>query len=90
MSMSTDVIGFVPPDERFMKMKQIWDNCTEMGIDIPPGIYDFFDGCAPDENGMEVKIPYNKWDDEDMMAGIEINIDNIPENVKVIRFYNSW
>jgi hypothetical protein len=90
MSMSTNVIGFVPPDERFMKMKQIWDNCTELDVQIPANVYDFFDGCAPDENGMEVEIKHDEWDDGDMSAGIEINVDNIPDNVKVIRFFNSY
>lgn len=90
MSMNTYVVGFVPPDEKFKKMKQIWDNCTEFNLEIPIEVDRFFDQCEPNDNGMEVKIPSNEWSDGDMEAGLEININDIPDNVKIIRFYNSW
>ena len=91
MSMSTGVVGFHPPDEKWLKMKAIWDSCAEAGINPPNEVQEFFDWGTPEEQGVEVNL-----DDcaeeytSDMQSGFEIEVDKIPKNVKVIRFYNSW
>ena len=90
MSMNTYVVGFVPPDEKFKKMKQIHDNCIDLNIEIPMEVDRFFNQCEPSDYGMEVNIPSQEWSDGDMEAGLEINTDDIPDKVKTIRFYNSW
>ncbi len=92
MSMSTHVVGFIPPDDRFHAMKTIWDNCKVVEIDPPKEIAEFFGDCSfpPDDNGIETEIPHHEWSDGDMRQGIEIQLDEIPENVKSIRFFNSW
>ena len=56
MSMSTHVIGFKPPDEKWKKMKKVWDTCQEAGIDAPKEVVEFFNDCPPDEAGVEVEI----------------------------------
>ncbi len=89
MSMSTHVIGFKPPDEKWHKMKAIWDSCEEVEIDPPDAVCDYFNGKEPDEAGVEVTILTEKWVD-DMREGVQIYIDKIPKDVKIIRFYNSW
>lgn len=89
MSMSTHVIGFVPPDEEWKKMKAIWDACNKAKIDPPDEVQDFFDGEVPSEKGQEVEIPHREWGDENRQ-GIEVEINKLPKNVKLIRFYNSW
>lgn len=88
--MNTYVVGFIPPDEKYKKMKQIWDNCAEFNIELPHEVDTFFNQCEPDDKGMEVEVQSHEWSDGDMQAGREINIDEIPDNVKIIRFYNSW
>jgi hypothetical protein len=90
MSMSTHVIGFVPPDDTFKKMKNIWDTCTEMNISPPNEVGDFFNDCPPDDRGVEIEIPYSNWNDNDMCSGVEIELVAIPKDVKFVRFYNSW
>ncbi len=85
MSLSTHVIGFVPPDERWKAMKAIWDACKKAKIDPPTEVEDFFEG-RPDEEGQEVVIPHKQWVGEDS-NGIEINTAKIPAKVKIIRFY---
>jgi len=89
MSMSTHIIGFVPPDEKWKKMKAIWDACEVAGIEAPREVWKFFNDQEPDERGVEVSVPHKEWG-EDMRQGIEINVDEIPKHVKTIRFYNSW
>lgn len=88
MGMSTHVIGFVPPDETWQKMKAIYDACEAAGIEPPQEVEDFFDG-EPDPQGQEMEIPHRKWE-ADAREGFEIDVSAIPPQVKVIRFYNSW
>ncbi len=87
--MSTHVIGFKPPDEKWAAMKKIYDSCKEAGIHPPQEVNKFFDYQDPDPNGVEVEIPHSEWSD-DMETGIEICIDKIPKDVKIVRFYNSF
>lgn len=88
MSMSTHVVGFHPPDEKWQKMKAIWDACESAEIDIPDEVFDFFDG-EPDEHGQTVGLPVTDWRD-DVDQGVELKVTDIPKNVTVIRFYNSF
>ena len=87
--MSTHVIGFVPPDAKWKKMKAIWDSCGAAGIAVPKEVDDFFGGEAPDERGVEKEIPYEDYSEE-CKEGFEIEVDKIPKDVKVIRFVNSY
>jgi hypothetical protein len=89
MGMSTHVKGFVPPDERWQKMKAVRDACIAAGIEMPDEVDEFFGGEDPDPQGQEVEIPHQDWQD-DHRQGIEVKTEDIPERVKVIRFYNSW
>ena len=35
MSMSTNVIGFAPPDDKWLKMKEVYDSCIIAGVNVP-------------------------------------------------------
>jgi hypothetical protein len=87
--MSTEVIGFKPADEKWEKMKKIWDNCEELHIPVPKEVDDFFNGETPDATGVKVDIPTNEWEG-DGASGLEIEVEKIPKDVKIIRFVNSW
>ncbi len=91
MSMSTHVIGFVPPDEQWQKMKAIWDACEAAGIPVPEEVDDFFGDTGPDPAGVEVDLDplLREWHG-DSGAGFELDVTAIPSKVKTIRFYNSW
>lgn len=91
MSMSTRVIGFAPPDEKWQAMKRVWDACEAGGIKCPDEVLKFFDygESAPDPAGVEIKIPVREWHN-DNSSGFEIDVSSIPAHVKVLRFYNSW
>ena len=89
MSMSTRVVGFVPPDEKFRKMLAVWNACKTAKVPVPRDVEEFFDDRDPDENGMEVDVPVTKWNTE-YQQGYELKVADIPKNVSVIRFFNSW
>ena len=93
MSMSTHVIGFKPPNAKWKKMKKAWDACTEAGIDIPKEVEEFFDSTAPCDAGVEVDLEERvccKKYEADMQDGFEINVEKLPKDITVIRFYNEY
>ncbi len=89
MGMSTHIIGYSPPDEKWEAMSDIYYACKKAGVDIPEEVAEFFDYRAPDSVGVEVDLVAKRWNDEHR-EGFELNVDEIPKHVKVIRFYNSW
>lgn len=89
MSMSTHVVGFKPPDEKWKKMKAVYDACIEAGTEVPSSVTDFFNYEPPDPAGVEVEIKAREWKD-DMCEGYEIDLKSLPKDVTIIRFYNSY
>lgn len=87
--MSTHVTGFIPPDERWYQMKGAWDACTAAGVPVPDEVDSFFGGDAPDDAGRDTEIPYREWRGG-MSEGVEVVIADLPPEVKIVRFYNSW
>lgn len=91
MSMSSFVLGIVPPDDKWLQMKKIADACDAADIDRPSEVDDFFEGEDPDPAGMIIDIENlcREWGEESSM-GYELDVAAIPKKVKTIRFYNSW
>lgn len=93
MSMSSHVVGFRPPDEKRKKMYEVWKTCSIAGIEPPDEVSEFFDYEDPDVLGVEVdlikKALVTEWSNNGS-RGFEIHVDDIPENITVIRFFNSW
>lgn len=91
MGMSTGVEAFKPPNEKWRKMKQVWDTCGELGVPVPEEVYKFFNGYAPDEGGVRVALgDWCRKYNEESREGYEIDVTKLPEDVTVIRFVNSW
>ena len=94
MSMSSNVVAFRPPDEKWKKMKEIWDLCKETGVPVPEQVSYFFNYEEPDGQGVSVSletlhgclVEYKT----EYSEGYEVHLDKLPPNVKIIRFYNSW
>ena len=96
MGMSTHVVGFVPPDDKWKKMKNAWDACLVAGVPPPSELNEFFGDEDPDDSGVEIGKPeliklgaVREWSD-DCRSGFEVIIDKLPENVKIVRFWNSY
>jgi len=105
MGMSTHVVGFRPPDEKWRKMKAVWDACKAAETDPPVEVEDFFGGDEPDEAGVEVRLDPLLLDDnkaklgvvvdweDDMREGLEVDLEKLRANfpsVTKLRFYNSY
>ena len=88
--MSTGIVGFVPPDENWQKMKAARDACIAAGLAIPREVEEFFGSEEPDPAGQEVELTVREWSDGDMREGYELDVSAIPPHVRVVRFYNSW
>jgi len=93
MGMSTNVYGIKPPDDKWKKMKTIWDACETMGVKIPNEVDKFFGGEEPDDSGVLICLQGLGCCSDfrrEMMEGFEIDVTKLPKNVKVIRFENSY
>jgi hypothetical protein len=93
MGMSMHIVGFRPPDERWKKMKQVWDACAQAGVSPPSEVEKFFGGERPDENGVEVRLlpgPAVREFKQDMQEGFEVDVSKLPADLKIIRFFCSW
>lgn len=97
--MSTFVVGIKPPDDHWKRMKAAWDACEAAGIEPPDSVTEFFGDEEPDDAGVIVDLTfYNRselhpslkeWR-SDMSEGYEVNLKDLPPDVTIIRFYNSW
>lgn len=90
MGMSTHVVGFVPPDDKWKAMKAVYDACAAAGVPVPREVDKFFDGVAPDPAGVEIELLVREWRDEYTSEGFELDVESIPPHVRTIRFFNSW
>jgi len=91
MGMSMHVTGFRAPDDRWHKMKAIWDACHEAGVDKPFDVWEFFGNEPPDPSGVEVDIDEAVSEfSGDSSGGYEVDVRRLPKDLHVIRFYNSW
>ena len=92
MGMSTHVVGFRPPDERWNAMKAIWESCETAGVHIPEDVEKFFGHESPSNRpGAEVELGEALTDySEDSCDGYELDITKLPKDVRIVRFYNSY
>lgn len=91
--MSTYVEAIRPADARFEKMLAVWNACADAGIAAPEEVSRFFDGRPPDPKGVVVSLsghPAVKKYEADCASGLEVEIGELPKDIKVIRFVNSW
>lgn len=89
MSMSMRVVGLVPVDDKWRAMKALWDSCYKLKIAPPKEVIDFFNEEYPEEeNAVVVDITHTDYY-ADMGEGFEVSLDDLPKDVKKIRFYCS-
>lgn len=98
MGMTTHIIGFVEPDEKYRNMLSIYKQCTELSISCPDEVHAFFrESWKPDEKGFEIDLVKERksivttWSSVyGNEKGFELNVLEIPGKITTIRFYNSW
>lgn len=89
MSMSTHVKGIKIKDEKFNEMKQVYDLCVKQNIKIPKEVYDYF-GDEVSDDGVIIDIKSKESTDNDYRDFIDVKIEDIPKDVKIIRFVMSY
>ena len=94
MGMSMHVIG-IPEREYFDKMIEVKTKCEELGVSVPDEVKKFFGSyyvestsCLEHEVLFQ-DVPHREWGD-DHSSGFEIDVKDIPDNIKTIRFYCAW
>jgi hypothetical protein len=93
MGMSTHVTAIKPPDEKWKKMKAVWEACKTAGITPPDEVQDFFKSEPPDERGVLIdmeKMPGFRRYTTDSADHYEIELARLGPDVKFIRFTNSY
>ncbi len=93
MSMSTSIVGFRPADEKWKKMKKIYDSCEDARIKIPEEVSSFFNYESPGSAGVKVELEEHKCCSKLSVDGedrFQIDVSQLPKDVTIIRFTNSW
>ena len=92
MGMSTNVIGFRAPDEKWEKMKEIYDVCKKNDVDPPEEVGKFFNWENPTDEGIKVDIKNltEIYSPNDCSEGYKIKIADLPKNITYICFVNSY
>lgn len=93
MGMSTWVLGFRPPDDKWRQMKNTWDACNRAEVTVPEEVEKFFNYGPPDDAGIKINLDekhgVTEWND-DSREGFEVELSKLPKNITRIRFVNAW
>ncbi len=97
MGMCSYVIGFKPKDEKYDRMKLVYECCVHAQVTIPDEVTKYFGDYNLDDAGIRIDdLPndcYKEWfspDKNEAAQGIEVYLDKLPDDIKIIRFVNSW
>lgn len=87
MSTTYNVVGIKSPDEKWKKMKAVWDACTAADLQVPDEVDTYFNQEEPNPNGVRVDVihthvarPYSGEN------AIEVDLSVLPEDVTHIQF----
>lgn len=89
---SVEVVAIKPPNAKWLKMKEVWDSCRAADIGTPKEVADFFNGEAPDENGVVIEItkkpgcrPFFEEVDGLSEEGYILDISKLPKDATLLR-----
>ena len=97
MSMSTHIQAFRDMNGEFKKMLEILLFCREKGVSLPKEVEEYF-GDNADYDEDEIKDEMLEIDITSLVRdwtstsadGYEVDVKDLPKEVKTLRFYNSW
>lgn len=93
MSVSYNVVGIKPADDKFKSMQKIWELCRAQKVSVPDEVDSFFNGETPDTSGVRVKLGKAQGVIEsrtEYYSGFEVDLRKLPTDVKIIRFEMSF
>ena len=96
MSTGLEIIGIKQPDDKWKKMKAVYDACKAADLEIPVEVSEYFNGEDPEEEGVAILLGrahgigetfvrehYRLQVDTD--GWCFIHLDNLPEDVSMIK-----
>ncbi len=86
MSVSYHVCAIKPADEKFMRMKRIYDECEALEIDPPKEVETFFDGYSPDKNGVRVYLDTIESEVVGYETQWNVKLDELPKDTAIVQF----
>lgn len=93
MSATYSVYGVKQTDDRFHKMKAIYDTCQEAGVEIPSEVYEYFNHEEPNDTGIVIRLseePYVTQFHKPGTSGFDVKLSDIPKGLTHIRFKMSY
>lgn len=91
MNMSTHVYGLTTPTAKVIQMREVDAACAIAGIKTPSEVVDYLKLNDPEGGEINLeRLPCCKEYNDDRQDGFEINVASIPDNIKTIRFFNSY
>ncbi len=97
MGMSTHVVGIRDLDGKFARMLALKKMCEEMETEYPPKVVEYFGDCIEfdEEDAIRdemhsVQILGVEEYRNDYSEGLEVDLSQLPPDIKKIRFTNSW
>lgn len=91
MGKPLQVYGVKALDEKWVKMKKIWDLCVENKVEIPSHVFDYFHGEYPTETEVIVDLKNHESVtiyENITSQGFEIDVEKLPNDIKKIRIVN--
>lgn len=90
MSMSSYVYGLRDTkDPEYQKMAAALNACVAANLPLPKPLEQYFKGSSDPEESLQVEIKFKKVNKE-MTTCYDVILADLPPDVKVIRFCNSW
>jgi hypothetical protein len=80
-------------DKSYQEKLSVFNACRQADVNLPLEIDEYFGGNGVDndpEYPLEIDFEPTREYETDWSQGFEIDIDDLPEGVRTIRFYNSW
>lgn len=86
------VYGIVPPDDRWIAMKAVYDACADAEICPPKEVREFFNHSDPDPMGVVIDLYRHacvKDYRSDYEDGYVVDLETLPQHIKHLRFVMS-
>lgn len=94
-SPSLIVTGIIPKDDKWDRMAQVYRACKSANVEMPDEVDEFFGygEISPDDDGPVADIDeylVEYVNQESQYSGYDIELAELPSNIKTIRVYQSW
>jgi len=91
MSLTIRIEAIRSPDEKWEKMKAVWDACEEAGVSVPHEVEEYFNHREPDGSGVALDLVNDQpeWIEEwcgHYYNGYEVLLEHMPKDISRIRF----